>query len=51
MARDYRLRLFLREAHRMCRRQLTAARGLVNSGRIDAVRHKAHLAQQFEAAR
>jgi hypothetical protein len=41
----------MREAHRMCRRQLTAAGGLVNVGRIDAVGHKANLAQQFQAAR
>ncbi len=32
-------------------RQLTAVGGLVNVGRIDAVGHEAHLAQQFEAAR
>ncbi len=51
MARDYRLGLCLRETHRMRRRQLTAAGGLVNIGRIYAVGHEAHLAQQFEAAR
>jgi hypothetical protein len=51
MARNYRLRLFRREAHCMFRRQLAATGDLVNVGRIDAIGHEAHLAQQFEAAR
>lgn len=51
MARDYRLRLFLRKAHRVTRRQLAAAGGLVYVGGIDMVGHKADLAQQLEAAR
>jgi hypothetical protein len=49
--RDYCLRLFPREANRMRGRQLTAVGSLINVGRIDAVGHEAHLAQQFEAAR
>jgi len=47
MARDYRPRLFLRETHSVCGRQLAAAGGLVDVGRIDAVGHQAHLAQQL----
>jgi hypothetical protein len=39
VTRDYRLRLFLRKAHRVGRRQLGAAGGLVNIGGIDAVGH------------